>query len=38
MGDCCNMYGRRPNGEVGPSGRTTVRQDFLKILLKIFPV
>jgi hypothetical protein len=38
MGDCCNMYGRRPDGELGSSGRTTVRQDFLKISLKIFPV
>jgi hypothetical protein len=32
------MYGRRPDGELGPFGRTTVRQDFLKIPLKIFPV
>jgi hypothetical protein len=32
------MYGRRPDGEPGPSGRTTVRQDFSKISLKIFPV
>jgi hypothetical protein len=32
------MYGRRHDGEIGPSGRTTVRQDFLKISLKIFPV
>jgi hypothetical protein len=38
MGDCCNLYGRRPDGALGSSGRTTVRQDFLKILLKIFPV
>jgi hypothetical protein len=38
MGDCCNMYGRRPDGEHELSGRTTVRQDFLKISLKIFPV
>jgi hypothetical protein len=38
MGDCCNMYGRRPDGELGPFGRTTVLQDFLKISLKIFPV
>jgi hypothetical protein len=38
MGDCCNMYRRRPDGEPKPSGRTTVRQDFLKISLKIFPV
>jgi hypothetical protein len=38
MGDCCNMYGHRPEGEPGPSGQATVRQDFLKILLKIFPV
>jgi hypothetical protein len=36
MGDCCNMYGRRPNGGPRPSGRTTVRQDFLRILLKSF--
>jgi hypothetical protein len=38
MEDYCNMYGRRPNGEPELSGRTTVRQDFPKILLKIFPV
>jgi len=38
MGDCCNMYGRRPDGEHGPSGQTTVQEDFPKILLKIFPV
>jgi len=38
MGDCYNMYGHRPDGDLGPSGRTTVRQDFSKILLKIFPV
>jgi hypothetical protein len=38
MGDCCNMYGRRPDGELGLSGWTTVRQVFPKILLKIFPV
>jgi hypothetical protein len=23
MGDCCNMYGRRPNSEPEPSERTT---------------
>jgi hypothetical protein len=38
MSDCCNMYGCRMDGELGPSGRTTVRQDFLKISLKIFHV
>jgi hypothetical protein len=38
MGNCSNMYGRRPDGELGPSGQTTVRQDFLKISLKIFHV
>jgi hypothetical protein len=31
MGDYCNMYGHRPDGELEPFGRTTVRQDFLKI-------
>jgi hypothetical protein len=38
MGNYCNMYERRPDSEPEPSGRTTVRQDFLKISLKIFPV
>jgi hypothetical protein len=38
MGDYSNMYGRRPDSEVGPFGRETVRQDVPKILLKIFPV
>jgi len=38
MGDCCNMYGRRPDSESGSSGRTPVRQEFLRISLKIFPV
>jgi hypothetical protein len=38
MGDCSVLYKRRPDDEPGPSGRTTVRQDFLKILLKIFPI
>jgi hypothetical protein len=38
MGDCCYMYGRRPDGEPGSSRRATVREDFLKISLKIFPV
>jgi hypothetical protein len=38
MGDCCNMYGRRPDGEPGSSERVTVRQDFSKISLKIFHV
>jgi hypothetical protein len=38
MGDCCNMYEHRPDGEPGPSGRTTVQKDFLKISLKIFLV
>jgi len=32
------MYERRPDGESEPSGQTIVRQDFLKILQKIFPV
>jgi hypothetical protein len=26
-----NIAGRRPDGGHGPSGRTTVQQDFLKI-------
>jgi hypothetical protein len=38
MGDCCNLYGFRPDGELESSGWTTVQQDFLKILLKIFLV
>jgi hypothetical protein len=38
MGDCSNMYGRRLDGELGPSGRTIVRQDIPKISLKIFPI
>jgi hypothetical protein len=38
MGDCCNMYGRRPDGEPGLSEQTTVQQDFPKISLKFFPV
>jgi hypothetical protein len=38
MGDCYNMYGRRLDSELGPSKWTTVRQDFPKISLKIFPV
>jgi hypothetical protein len=38
MGDFSNMCGRRPDGELGPSGWTTVRQDFSKISLKIIPV
>jgi hypothetical protein len=29
-----NIVGRRPDGGHGPSGRTTVRQDFLKISLR----
>jgi hypothetical protein len=29
-----NIVGRRPDGEHGPSGRTTVRQDFLIISLR----
>jgi hypothetical protein len=32
------MYGRHPDGEPEPSEWTTVRQDFSKISLKIFPV
>jgi hypothetical protein len=31
-----NIAGRRPDGGHGPSERTTVRQDFLKISLRIF--
>jgi len=38
MGDCSNMYGHRPDGEPRPSRRTTVRQDFSRISLKIFLV
>jgi hypothetical protein len=38
MGDCSNMYGRLPDGEPRPSGRTTIQQDFPRILLKIVPV
>jgi hypothetical protein len=38
MGDCSVMYGRHPDGEPWPSERTTMWQDFSKILLKIFPV
>jgi hypothetical protein len=38
MTDCSDMYGRRPDGEPGSSGRTTVRQDFPRISLKIFHV
>jgi hypothetical protein len=38
MDDCSDMYGHRPDGEPGPSGRTTIRQDFLRISLKIFLV
>jgi hypothetical protein len=38
MGDCCHMYGRRLDGELEPSGQTTMGQDFLKISLKIFPI
>jgi hypothetical protein len=38
MGDCCNMYGRSPDGGHGPSGRTTLPQNFLRFSLKIFPV
>jgi hypothetical protein len=36
MGDCCKMYGRRPDGEPGPSGRTTVGHKFLRFSPKIF--
>jgi hypothetical protein len=38
MGDYSNMYGRRPDGELEPSGRTTVQPEFLRFSLKIFPV
>jgi len=38
MGDCSNMYGRRPNDEPEPSGQTTVRPEFLRFSLKIIPV
>jgi hypothetical protein len=38
MGDSSNLYERRLDGKPWPSGRTTVRQDFSKISLKIFPV
>jgi hypothetical protein len=38
MGDCCDMYGRRPDGGHGPSGQTTVRQKILRFSLKNFLV
>jgi hypothetical protein len=38
MGDCSDMYERRPDGGHEPSGGTTVRQIFLRFSLKIFPV
>jgi hypothetical protein len=33
-----NIPGHRPDGGHGPSGRTTVRQDFSKFHGEIFPV
>jgi hypothetical protein len=36
MGDCCDMYGRRPDGELEPSGQTTVRQKFYDFCWKSF--
>jgi hypothetical protein len=38
MGDCINMYGCRPDCEPEPSGQTTVRPEFPRFSLKIFPV
>jgi hypothetical protein len=38
MGDCCDMYGRRPDGEPEPSGWNNCATEFLRFLLKIFPV
>jgi hypothetical protein len=38
MGDCSNMYGRRPDGEPEPFGWTTMRPEFFRFSLKIFPV
>jgi hypothetical protein len=35
MGDCSDICGCRPDGGHGPSGRTTVRQTFPKISLRI---
>jgi hypothetical protein len=34
MGDYSDIYGCRPDGGLEPSGRTTVRQIFLKISLR----
>jgi hypothetical protein len=36
MGDCYKIYGRHPDGGHGPSGRTTVRPEFLRFSLKSF--
>jgi len=36
MGNYCNMYGRRPDGEPEPSRWITMRQDFLKFHWKSF--
>jgi hypothetical protein len=38
MGDCSNMYGRRPDDEPELSERTTMQQEFWRFSLKIFPV
>jgi hypothetical protein len=38
MGDCSEIYGCRPDGGQGLSGRTTVGLEFLRFSLKIFPV
>jgi hypothetical protein len=38
MGDYSEIYGCRPDGGHGLSGQTTVRQEFLRFSLKIFPV
>jgi len=38
MGDCCEIYGCHPDGGHGSFGRTTVRPEFLRFSLKIFPV
>jgi hypothetical protein len=38
MGDCCDKYGSRPDGEPEPFERTIVRQKIMRFSLKIFPV
>jgi hypothetical protein len=38
MGDCNEIYWCCPDGGHGPSRRTTVRPEFSRFSLKIFPV